>query len=126
MGDVSQWVERFAVATAQAAGLALECLMAVRGLIAEWRGRLESFAAPRADSAAWALIDLLPGHPVITSSVAQAETGRAKSAIHRAIDQLVGAGVLDPLSTSKRNRAWEASGLLDLLEGLEAGRLPAV
>jgi Fic family protein len=125
IGEVSRWVEQFAEATAHAAGLASEYLAAVRHLVAEWRYRLESSSAPRADAAAWALIDILPGRPVITSGVAQAETGRAKSAVHHAIDQLVVAGVLEPLSTSRRNRAWEASGLLDLLEGLEAGRPPA-
>jgi len=125
MGEISRWVEQFAAATAHATGLAAEYLVAVRHLIAEWRRRLESFAAPRADAAAWALIDILPGRPIITSGIAQAETGRAKSAVHHAIAQLVVAGVLEPLSTSKRNRAWEASGLLDLLEGLEAGRPPS-
>jgi hypothetical protein len=45
-----------------------------------------------------------------------------KSSTTVAVDQLVDAGVLRPLSESKRNRAWEATGLLDLLSGLEAGR----
>jgi Fic family protein len=124
MGEVALWVEQFAAATAHAAGLASEYLVAVEHLIAEWRERLTSFAAPRADAAAWALIDVLPSHPVITTRAAQSATHRAKSAVHHAVEQLVAAGVLEPLSTSKRNRAWEASGLLDLLEGLEAGRLP--
>jgi Fic family protein len=124
MGDVSRWVEQFAAATAHAASLASDYLTAVRHLTAEWRERLESSAAPRSDAAAWALIDMLPGRPVITSAVARAETGRAKSAIHHAIEQLAAAGVLEPLTTSKRNRAWEASGLLELLEGWDAGRLP--
>jgi hypothetical protein len=29
-----------------------------------------------------------------------------------------------PLSESKRNQAWEAAGLLDLLASLEAGEAP--
>ncbi len=36
------------------------------------------------------------------------------------------AGVLLPLSGSRRNQAWEAAGLLHLLAGLEAGELPGV
>ena len=86
--------------------------------------RLAADAAPRADAAAWALIDVLPAHPVITAPVAAAATGRAKAAIHQAMKQLEACGVLLPLSTSKRNRSWEAAGLLDLLEGLEAARSP--
>jgi hypothetical protein len=123
-GDVAGWVEQFAAATAHAAGLASAYLAAVQRLTAEWRERLRAFASPRSDAAAWAVIDVLPGHPVITSARALAETGRAKSAVHHAIEQLVAAGVLEPLSTTKRNRAWEASGLLDLLERLEAGEPP--
>ena len=34
-------------------------------------------------------------------------------------------GVLIPLSASRRNRAWEAEGLLDLMGGLESGVMPA-
>jgi hypothetical protein len=56
--------------------------------------------------------------------VAAAATGRAKAAIHQALGQLTECGVLKPLSTARRNRAWEAAGLLDLLEDLEAGRPP--
>ena len=57
--------------------------------------------------------------PLIQAAVAHAQR---KSSTTVAVDQLVDAGVLRPLSESKRNRAWEATGLLDLLSGLEAGR----
>lgn len=49
-------------------------------------------------------------------------TGRSKSAISLAMDQLVTAGVLLPVSTSQRNRAREAQGLLGQLAELESGR----
>ncbi len=121
---VDEWVEQFAAATAQAAHLAAAYLDSVRSLTSEWREQLSARAAPRADAAAWAVIDALPAHPVITAPVAAAATGRAKAAIHQALDQLVDAGVLVPLSMTKRNRCWEADGLLDLVAGLEAGRQP--
>lgn len=57
-----------------------------------------------------------------TAPVAAVATGRSKSAISLAMDQLVTAGVLVRVSTSQRNRAWEADGLLSLLAGLESGR----
>ncbi|HEV2643917.1 MAG TPA: hypothetical protein VGT98_14470, partial [Candidatus Elarobacter sp.] len=72
----------------------------------------------------WAIIDVLPAHPIITAPVATVATGRVKAAIYDGIEQLVAAEVLTPLSSSKRNRSWEASGLLDLVERLEAGQLP--
>lgn len=121
-GDLDEWIERFAVAAAQAANLAQRHLDRVRELQDEWRSRLREHGDLRADAAAWAVIDELPGHPVITVPVATAVTGRSKSSTAVAVDQLAAAGILLPLSESKRNRAWEASGLLDLLAELEAGR----
>lgn len=67
------------------------------------------------------MIDELRGHPVITVPVATAVARRSKSFTAVAVDQLVDAGILTPLSASKRNRAWEVAGLLDLLAELEAG-----
>jgi len=79
---------------------------------------------PRADAAAWAIIELLPAHPVITTVIAGAVTGRAKAAVHNALDQLEEAGILVSVAGGKRNRIWEASGLLDLIAEIEAGELP--
>lgn len=123
-GDIESWIERFSVAAARAARLAEAYLGAVAVQMQRWRDALAAGDAPRADAAAWAVIDVLPAHPVITAPVAAVATGRAKAAIHQAIKQLEGCGVLMPLSASRRNRSWEAAGLLELLEGLEVGRLP--
>ena len=57
--------------------------------------------------------------------MAAALTGRAKSRVYEAIEQLVTAGVLLPLSSGQRNRWWEADGLLDLVAELEGGHPPA-
>lgn len=121
-GDVEGWLEHFASAAAQGAGLAGRYLTGVVELQDRWREHLRDHTRLRSDAAAWAVIDALPGHPVITLPAATAVTGRSKSSTAVAIDQLVEAGILVPLSASKRNRAWEADGLLDLLAGLESGR----
>jgi Fic family protein len=123
-GDVSGWIERFCVATARSAELANAYLTEVTKLQEHWRELLRVQGAPRSDAAAWAVIDALPAHPVVTVAVATATTQRTKPAVNQAIAQLEHAGVLVPLSRSARNRAWEASGLLDLLAGLEAGTAP--
>lgn len=123
--EISGWIEHFAAAAASAAHLASAYLGAVRALTEHWRTLLgSSSSAPRADAAAWAVIDVLPAHPLITAPVAAVATGRSKPAIYQAIEQLQAAGVLEPLSESQRNRSWEAAGLLDLLAGLEASELP--
>lgn len=119
---VSQWLEQFAAATATAAVLAERYLGRVEALLAGWREALAAKTRTRADAAAWSVIEVLPGHPVITVAAAVAATGRSKPAVNQAIEHLVSAGVLTPMSESRRNRVWEATGLLDLLANLEEGR----
>ena len=123
---IEEWVEHFAAAAAGAAKLAESYLHSVRDLVTYWRACLKKLPnAPRADAAAWAILDVLPAHPMLTAPVAAAATGRAKTAVYGAIRQLEAAGVLIPLSTSPRNQSWEAVGLLDLLADLEEGRAPS-
>jgi Fic family protein len=119
---ISDWIRVFAEATAAAAHLARRYAGEVLGLQEEWRESLRSVLSPRADAVAWPIIDALPAHPIITTSIAAAVTGRSRPAVANALDQLVDAAVLRPLSASPRNRAWEAEGLLDLIVALESGR----
>ncbi|MEX1165254.1 MAG: Fic family protein [Nitriliruptor sp.] len=123
-GEVDGWIETFATATVQATDLAASYVDEVAQLTERWRDLLHVASDPRADAAAWAMIDLLPAHPVITAPIAGAVTGRAKAAVHNALDQLADAGVLKPVAGGRRNRSWEAAGLLDLIADLEAGELP--
>lgn len=121
---VVTWIERFATAAARSAALARRYLDEVQELQNEWREQLRSASSPRIDAAAWEVINVLPAHPVITAPVAAAATGRSKAPIYEALAQLEAAGVLTPLSQSKRNRSWEAVGMLNLIAGLEAGSMP--
>jgi hypothetical protein len=57
----------------------------------------------------------------LTVPVGVAATQRTRPAVANAVEELEGAGVLVRLTESARNRAWEATGLLDLIVGLEAG-----
>ena len=118
---LAEWVTIFATATTEAARLADD----YRGRVADaqeaWREQLRAHSDPRADAAAWAIIDALPAHPVVSVAVGVAATGRTRPAVNNGIAELEGAGVLTPLGTSRRNRSWEADGLLDLIAGLEAG-----
>ncbi len=120
-GDgVDEWISHFAAATVKAARLGRTYIDEVRALQEHWREQLrETGNAPRSDAAAWAIIDLLPAHPMISAPVAAAVTNRAKGRIYEGIEQLVSAGVLLPLTSGRRNRWWEASGLLELIERLE-------
>jgi Fic family protein len=122
---VSAWVEQFATATWEATRLASAYVKEVRQLQNNWKEQLaNSHNAPRAGAAAWAIIDILPAHPMISAPVATVATQRSKASIYAAIEQLVSVGVLQPVSQNKRNRWWETAGLLNLVSRLEAGTLP--
>ena len=119
---VEAWIGHFAEATARATHLAQEYLNAVGTLAERWHAQLAgSSVAPRAGAAAWAVIEILPAHPVITVPVATAVTGRAKVAVYQAFEQLEKAGILISVTESARNQAWEVAGMLDLIEGMESG-----
>jgi Fic family protein len=121
-GDgIVEWIEHFSAAAAQSAHLAKQYLGEVEALMEKWREQLKAAAAPRSDAAAWAIIEALPAHPVVTASVAAAATRRSKGPVYEALAQLQEAGVLVALSQSRTNQSWEADGLLDLLEELESG-----
>jgi Fic family protein len=122
--NLGGWLEMFAVAAARSARLAERYLGRVADLQESWRAQLREAYDLRSDAAAWGLIDVLPGYPIVTVAVAVAAMGssgirRARSAVQVAIGQLEDAGVLHPVSISKRNRSWEADGLLDLVSALE-------
>jgi Fic family protein len=123
-GRIEAWLEVFAVSAARAAHLARSYLSEVESLQEKWRSMLRQSSRIRADAAAWKLIDILPAQPIVTLSAAVARVERTKPAVNQAIEQLVVAGILVPISESKRNRAWEANGLLDLLVRLESGETP--
>ena len=124
--NAEAWIQQFAEATATATWLADAYLKALRILGDTWRMALQtSPSAPRRDAAAWALLDVLPAYPVITAPMAIKETGRSAMAVYQGIELLVAAGVLTPLSSARRHMAWEVRGLLDLIDGLEAGEAPA-
>lgn len=116
-----EWLETFAVAATRAAELAASYVTQVQMLQEEWSERLHGIVK-REDAAAWLLVQELPGHPIISTAVGAALTGRSKPRVQQAIDQLVEAEVLIPLSGAKRNRQWEAAGLLDVLSDLESAQ----
>lgn len=122
-GDgVALWIEQFATATLAAVHHARAYIDATRALQEAWRERLRAHAiVPRADAAAWPIIDVLPAHPMISGPVAEAATGRSRARVNEAITMLVDAGVLISTTTGRRNRWWQASGLLALIERFENG-----
>jgi Fic family protein len=113
---VNDWLDLFAAATRRAVTDATSYEQRVREVQQQWRERL---GRVRADSAASRLIDALPGAPIVTVQSAAALIGRSHQAVNEAIPRLVEAGVLKQTTVGRRNRAFEASDLIDAFTDLE-------
>ncbi|MDR1151690.1 MAG: Fic family protein [Bifidobacteriaceae bacterium] len=113
-GEAEPLVVLLGDAAIAAAAEARESAATLSGLPGRWR---ES-ASPRAGSAADKLIDLLVANPVLDADRAARLVGASEAAGYRAIGTLVEAGVLRPITESKRNQAWAAGAVLDEADAL--------
>jgi Fic family protein len=112
----AEWILLFAQAIERAAAKASELALRLAELQEKWRERA---GRPRRHSSAEALIVELPAHPIVTVATAQKFLGRSKQAVNEAIAMLAAKGVLHAITLAKRNRAWEARDLFDLINDVE-------
>lgn len=112
----ADWILLFAKAIERAAAKASELALRLAELQERWRERA---GRPRRHSSAEALIVELPAHPIVTVATAQTFLGRSKQAVNEAIATLADKGVLHAITLAKRNRAWEARDLFDLINDVE-------
>jgi Fic family protein len=113
---VNYWLDIFAAATQRAVADATSYEHRVREVQQGWRDRL---GRVRADSAAARLIEALPGAPIVTVQSAAALVDRSEQAVNEAIPRLVDAQILKQITLGQRNRAFEASDLIDAFTDLE-------
>jgi len=86
---------------------------AIDRLRTQWR---EAVGRPRSGSAADKLIEALPGHPILDVGTAERIASVSNQAARLAMIQLEEAGVIKRINAGKRNRAWEAVGLFEVVE----------
>jgi Fic family protein len=113
---LDSWIGFFAAATRRAVADAEIYESRVAELQRTWRERL---GRVRADSAVDRLVNALPGAPILTVRSAAALIGRSEQAVNEAIPRLERAGVLKQTSIGRRNRAFEATALIDAFTDLE-------
>jgi Fic family protein len=112
----ADWILLFAQAIERAAAKASELALRLAELQERWRERA---GRPRRHSSAEALIVELPARPIVTVATAQKFLGRSKQAVNEAIAVLAERNVLHAITLAKRNRAWEARALFDLINDFE-------
>lgn len=113
---INLWVARFAAACLRAVADASDFEKQSELLQEEWRASLGSV---RANSATDLLLRALPGAPLLTVKSAAALIGRTFPAANEAIKKLVDAGILRPVRVGRRNRAFEAPGVIEAFTTLE-------
>jgi Fic family protein len=116
LSALNRWISFFAGACQRAVTDAEAYEEHVATLQDDWRRRL---GRVRRGSAIDLLLDVLPGAPMITVQSAAALLDRSQQAINEAIPRLVDAGVLTQTTIGKRNRAFEATELIDGFTALE-------
>ncbi len=82
----------------------------------DWRQRV---GRVRANSAVDRLIRALPGAPIVTTATAATLIDRSFHATNQGIARLVDAGILQQVTVARRNRAFEASEVIDAFTDLE-------
>ncbi|MEX2486601.1 MAG: Fic family protein [Nitriliruptoraceae bacterium] len=89
----------------------------VAALPHRWR---DEIGRVRAGSAAHRLLDALTALPAFSAADVQDTIGGSLPSIYAAIEQLITAGIAEPLTDRKRNQIWGVRTLLDELDDLSA------
>jgi Fic family protein len=113
---VNEWLGSFAAATRRAIADSTSYEERLGEIRQEWLALVRPL---RAGSAASLLIDALPATPVVTVTTAADFIGRSFEATNQAVQRLMEAGILQPITVGRRNRAFEAPDIIDALVGLE-------
>jgi hypothetical protein len=116
-GDVGAWCADFAEALTVAGERAVGLGREMAELRSSWLERADS---PNRGSTARRIIDGLPGHPIISVESAATLLGVSNEAARTALNRLELAGVLRLVTVGRRNRAWAALEVFELLDEFDA------
>ncbi|MHC6222532.1 Fic family protein [Arthrobacter sp. MMS24-S77] len=113
-GDVDPFVLYLARSAVRASDAARESVAALDALPAMWL----DLVRPRKGSADEKIIPWLLERPVFEAHNAAHAAGVEERSVYGALDRLTAAGVITPITQSKRNRAWAATEVLDEVDRL--------
>jgi Fic family protein len=114
--SISKWVELFAVSCVRAVRDAETFEQRIAQLTADWQQRLGPL---RPHATARAIINVLPGAPILTVKTAAALTRRSIVAVNAAAAKLEEAGILRETSRRPWGRIFEAWEIIDAFTDLE-------
>lgn len=117
-GNVRPIVERFTAASRFAA---IRGAQLIDDLNEELQRARQKLSHLRSDATAWRVLPHLAAHPVINVAFLIEELGVGEMSAHRAIRQLSERGVVEERTGKSRNRVWQHSGIIDVLDGFAEG-----
>lgn len=119
---IEAWVSTFANAVRIAAEQAADLEQRLSSLRTDWsriiseaRQREGKIRATRRNSALSAILDSLPGTPVLTTTTVTRVHGVTMTAAQNALTQLTEYGILETISIGRAQRAYVSLDVLDLL-----------
>jgi Fic family protein len=113
---INSWIATFAAACTRATEDALAFERQAAQIESAWRRRLGKV---RAGSSVDLLLRRLAGAPIITVTGAAELVGHSFEAANNAVERLVQAEILQPIKVGRRNRAFEASEVIEAFTALE-------
>jgi Fic family protein len=120
-GDAAPVVDAFNHAALRAVHHGRQLVDRMTELRDTWRSTVKA----RSDSTAWAILDLLPAHPVVDAETVARHTGTHVNGVRRSVAPLVEAGILVASQHYRSHRQlYRAPAILDLLDdyAAEVGR----
>ena len=115
-GAIAEWCATFAAAMRTAGQRALTLTEQLQALQTEWHQQAER---PRRGSGAARLISILPAYPIVNAATAGQAIGASDQVARLAIQRLAEAGILSQISIGRRNRAWAAKELFQVINAFE-------
>jgi Fic family protein len=110
----TQWVGLFLECVIASCRHSMRLLIALQSVASEWHARLEE-RRTRRHATAYRLADFLLGQPVVTVSSIASRLNVSYPSANAAVAELVDARILHPKSAQRRNRAFYAREVLELL-----------
>jgi Fic family protein len=112
-GDPGPIVARFADAARFATVTGRHLVDELAAQLADGRGKL---VGVRPQAAVWTVLPRLVGQPVVTTAYLVETLGLNKVTAGRTLDLLTARGVLSERTGMRRNRIWQHTGILDVLD----------
>lgn len=119
-GDAAPIVEQFTRASLFAASSGTRLVDDLAAQLEDARAALKEMRL-RSNAGAWKVLPALVAQPVVNVRFLQDHLGMNQVGAHRALDQLVSAGVLFERTGQRRNRIWQHAGIVAVLDAYAAG-----